>query len=277
MSMNPQQLKNIVEATLLASGEPLTWERLQALFLEHEMPAKDELCAALEDLTAEYATRGIELKEVGSGFRIQVKAELAPWVSRLWEERPLRYSRATLETLALIAYRQPISRAEIENVRGVSVSTQIIKTLTDREWIRVVGHREVPGRPALYGTTRGFLDYFNLRSLEELPTLAEVRNLDDIARSLDAALQHQAMPPVVDNDDEQLDVAAFAQLDTVALPLAEGEAAAEAASTEPPRAPPPRPARTDARDSHEHATSAAIETTPSEITSETMPPQVANG
>ena len=274
MSMNPQQLKNIVEAALLASGEPLTVERIQALFLEHEMPAKDELSAALEDLMTQYAASGIELKEVGSGFRIQIKAEMAPWVSRLWEERPQRYSRATLETLALIAYRQPISRAEIENVRGVSVSTQIIKTLSDREWIRIVGHREVPGRPALYGTTRGFLDYFNLRSLEELPTLAEVRNLDDVARSLDAALQARDMPPVVDNDDAELDTAAFGQLDTVALPLAAGEAAAEAASTEPPRTPPPRPVRNDAR---EQPTSTAIETTSSEATSETLPPQAANG
>ena len=172
------QLKQILEAALLASGKPLSLDQIASLFRGEEQPDRQAIRAALEALAADCGTRGIELNEVGSGYRIQVRAEFAPWVSRLWEERPGRYSRALMETLALIAYRQPITRGEIEEVRGVSVSTQIIKTLEEREWVRVVGHRDVPGRPALYATTRAFLDHFNMKSLDDLPTLAEVRDLD---------------------------------------------------------------------------------------------------
>jgi segregation and condensation protein B len=182
--MNPNQLKNILEAALLAAGEPLSLDRLLGLFPEEARPETAELRSALQALSEDCAGRGIELKEVGSGFRLQVKQEVAPWVSRLYEERAPRYSRALLETLVLIAYRQPITRAEIEDIRGVTVSTHIIKTLQEREWIRVVGHREVPGKPALFGTTREFLDYFNLKSLGELPSLAEIRSLESIAGDL---------------------------------------------------------------------------------------------
>lgn len=182
--MNPQQLKNIIEAALLAAGEPLSIERLLSVFGENP-PERAEVRAALDSLAQDCAERGVELIEVGSGFRLQVRQEYAQWVSRLWEERPARYSRALFETLALIAYRQPITRAEIEDIRGVGVSTQIVKTLHEREWIRVLGHRDVPGKPALYGTTRHFLDHFNLKSLDELPTLAEIRDLDNINIQLD--------------------------------------------------------------------------------------------
>ena len=182
--MNPQQLKNIIEAALLAAGEPLAVEKLLGLFGDNP-PERAEVRTALDGLAQDYAERGVELIEVGSGFRLQVRQEYAQWVSRLWEERPARYSRALFETLALIAYRQPITRAEIEDIRGVAVSTHIIKTLHEREWIRVLGHRDVPGKPALYGTSRHFLDHFNLKSLDELPTLAEIRDLDSINIQLD--------------------------------------------------------------------------------------------
>lgn len=178
--MNPQPLKNIIEAALLAAGHPLGLDLLLTLFPEGEQPSREEIRAALDELRNDCAQRGIELKEVSSGHRFQVKQELAPWVSRLWEERPARYSRALLETLALIVYRQPITRAEIEDIRGVAVSTNIIKTLQEREWIRVVAHREVPGRPALYGTTRQFLDAFDLKSLNDLPPLADIRDLEEL-------------------------------------------------------------------------------------------------
>ncbi len=179
------KLKQIVEAALLAAGRPLNLEQLQALFEEGGEPDKQQLREVLDELTLETQGHGIEICEVGSGFRIQVRSEYAPWVSRLYAERPPKYSRALLETLALIAYRQPITRGEIEDIRGVSVSTNIVKTLTEREWVRVVGHRDVPGKPALYATTREFLDYFNLKSLSELPTLAEIRDLDSINRELE--------------------------------------------------------------------------------------------
>jgi segregation and condensation protein B len=196
------QLKNILEAALLAAGEPLSIERLLALFGEGERPEAAELRAALEELAADCAGRGIELKEVSSGFRLQVKKELAPWVARLFEERAPRYSRALLETLVLIAYRQPITRGEIEDIRGVTVSTNIIKTLQEREWIRVVGHREVPGKPALYGTTRQFLDYFNLKGLGDLPSLAEIRSLDAIADDFAAILPPAAETGAEEGDEE---------------------------------------------------------------------------
>jgi len=183
--METQQIKSVVEAALFSAGEPLTLDRLQGLFEESVRPAKETLREMLQALTQEYAGRGVELKEVASGYRFQVRADVAPWVARLWEEKPARYSRALLETLALIAYRQPITRGDIEEIRGVSVSSNIMKSLQERGWVRVVGHRDVPGRPAMYATTREFLDYFNLKGLDDLPTLAELRDIDKINRELD--------------------------------------------------------------------------------------------
>ena len=183
-------LKLVLEATLLAAGEALSLDRLIALFDdEPQRPDRNALRAALDELKQDYNCRGIELSEVANGYRIQIKSEFAPWINRLWQEKPGRYSRALLETLALIAYQQPITRGEIAEVRGVSVSTAIVKTLQERNWIKVIGHREVPGRPALYGTTHDFLDYFNLKSLSELPPLAELRDLDAIGAELTASIE----------------------------------------------------------------------------------------
>ena len=174
-----QQLKRILEAALLAAAQPLSLPQLSALFGEQETPSHDDLARALDELGKDCAERGVELKEVASGFRYQVREDVHAWVARLWTERQTKYSRALLETLALIAYRQPITRGEIEQIRGVAVSTNIIKTLEEREWVRVVGYRDVPGKPALFGTPRTFLDYFNLKSLDELPPLAEIREIED--------------------------------------------------------------------------------------------------
>lgn len=182
--MDAELLKKIIEGALFASGQPLTIEQLGALFDEGDRPDNATLRATLEALMQDYEGRGIELREVASGFRFQVRHETGAWVSRLWEEKASRYSRALLETLALIAYRQPITRSEIEEIRGVSVSSHIIKTLLEREWIRVAGHRDVPGRPALFATTREFLDNFSLKSLSELPSLAEIRDLERINEEL---------------------------------------------------------------------------------------------
>ncbi len=184
MSARPP-LKAIVEGALLAAGGPLTLDSLAGLFAEDDRPpSRDEVSAAIAALEEDYRSRGIELAQVAGGYRIQVRRECAPWVARLWDEKPPRYSRALLETLALIAYRQPITRGEIEDIRGVSVSTNIVKTLMEREWIRVVGHRDVPGRPSLFATTRKFLDYFGLRSLNELPTLADLRDPEFLGDNL---------------------------------------------------------------------------------------------
>jgi segregation and condensation protein B len=178
--MNQQYVKNVVEAALLAAGRPLTLEELMSVFDERDGSIADEVKSALTTLTEEYETRGLELLEVASGFRIQIKAAVAQPVARLWQERPAKYSRALLETLALIAYRQPITRGEIEQIRGVAVNPNIIKTLHERNWIRVVGHRDVPGKPELLGTTREFLDYFSLKKLDDLPTLAQLKELEDL-------------------------------------------------------------------------------------------------
>lgn len=207
------KLKQIVEAALLAAGGPMTLDLLQEIFLEDERPDKPALRAVIQELQHEYRERSIELVEVAGGYRINVRAELAPWVSRLWEERPVRYSRAMLETLALIAYRQPITRGEIEEIRGVSVSSYIIKTMMEREWIRIVGHRDVPGRPALYATTRDFLTYFGLNGLSDLPTLQEIRDLDSINRELelipgaDSATKKSAENPDLVQPDASLESA----------------------------------------------------------------------
>jgi segregation and condensation protein B len=183
--MNEQDLKHIIEATLLAAGRPVTSQQLLDLFDERERPTPEQLQASIDLLIADYETRGIELTQVASGWRIQVRPRSMDVVSRLWQERPSRYSRALLETLALIAYRQPITRSEIEEIRGVSISSTIMRTMQERNWIRVVGHREVPGRPELLGTTREFLDYFGLKSLDQLPTLADLRDVENIGVQLE--------------------------------------------------------------------------------------------
>ncbi len=216
MNVDAVLLKKILEGAIFAAGQALNIEQLGLLFEEAERPSNSDLRTALDELKAEYAERGVELKEVASGFRFQVRQETGPWVSRLWDEKPSRYSRALLETLALIAYRQPITRSEIEEIRGVSVSSHIIKTLVEREWIRVAGHRDVPGRPALFATTREFLDSFNLKNLAELPSLSEIRDLDSINAELEF-LELQSSG--VDTDGEQSDLDA----DTLAEVMAELE------------------------------------------------------
>lgn len=178
--IDPDKLKQILEAALMAADEPLSVDQLTRLFAHHELDSEEgraQIRDTLAVLEAEAQGRGYELKRVASGYRYQVRQELSEWVSRLWEEKPPRYSRALLETLALIVYKQPVTRGDIEQVRGVAVSQSIMRTLVERGWIRVVGQREVPGKPSLYGTTRAFLDYFDLKSLDELPPLAEIRSL----------------------------------------------------------------------------------------------------
>lgn len=177
-------VKRVLEAAILAADGPLDRDAMLMLFDEVERPDRAALDAILAEMSEDCAGRGIELREIASGFRYQARKELGPWVSRLWQEKPPRYSRAILETLALIAYRQPITRGEIEEIRGVSVNTQIVKTLLERGWVRIVGHRDVPGRPAMFATTRQFLDYFDLKSLEELPPLSEIRDLDKLNEEL---------------------------------------------------------------------------------------------
>jgi segregation and condensation protein B len=183
--MEPVRVKRIVEAALFAASTPLSLAQLGALFTDTEPVGSEAVAQALEELAADFAERGVQLVEVSSGFRFQVATDVHPVVARLWAERQTKYSRALLETLALIAYRQPITRAEIEQIRGVSVAQSIMRTLEEREWIRVVGHRDVPGKPALFGTTRLFLDYFGLKSLDQLPPLAEIRDLDEIEPQLE--------------------------------------------------------------------------------------------
>ena len=178
-------LKNIVEAAILAANKAISLDKLLGLFPEKEVIDKNQIRKAIEQLMEDYQDRGIELIEVSSGFRFQVVQTVAPWVSRLWEEKPQKYSRALLETLALVAYRQPVTRGEIEEIRGVSVSSQIMRTLVEREWVRIIGHRDVPGKPAMYATTKSFLDYFGLKKLDELPSLSEIRDLDVITAELD--------------------------------------------------------------------------------------------
>ncbi|GHD47475.1 segregation and condensation protein B [Marinobacter persicus] len=183
------RLRAIVEALLLAAGKPLSVDQLRDAFAEDERPTRQIMEHVLVMLADACEDRGFELKNVASGYRLQVRQEFAPWVRTLFEEKPQRYSRALLETLALIAYRQPITRGEIEEIRGVTVSSNIIRTLSEREWVRVVGHRDVPGRPAMYATTRQFLDYFNLTGLDELPPLSEIRDLEEIGREMEKNMQ----------------------------------------------------------------------------------------
>jgi segregation and condensation protein B len=220
--MNDQYVKNVIEAALLAAGRPLTMDELVSVFDERDGSNAEEVRGAIAVLTTEYETRGLELLEVASGFRIQIRAGVAEPVSRLWQERPAKYSRALLETLALVAYRQPITRGEIEQIRGVAVNPNIIKTLLERSWIRVVGHRDVPGKPELLGTTREFLDYFSLKKLDDLPTLAQLKELEDlrvqltlpgadpqvVAADADANASADGAPDVSGDDEDQESISA---------------------------------------------------------------------
>jgi len=185
--MDVKTLKPILESLIMASAKPISIDRMLSCFSEKEVPDKKTLRNALKQLADDYVKlkSSVELKEVSSGFRFQIRKDYSDWAAKLWEEKPARYSRALLETLSLVAYKQPISRGEIEKIRGVSVSTQIMKTLIEREWVHIVGHRDVPGKPAIYATTKEFLDYFNLTTLEELPPLAEIRDIDKINGELD--------------------------------------------------------------------------------------------
>lgn len=210
-----EQLKTILEAALLAASQPVTVAQLGDLFTEEDEVGHEQIARALEALAADCESRGVELKQVASGFRYQVRQNVHPWISRMWTEKPSRYSRALLETLALIAYRQPITRPEIEQIRGVVVSSNIIKTMEEREWIRVVGYRDVPGKPALFGTTRSFLDYFNLKSLDELPTLAEIRDMEDPQ----LGFEQTPLPPRVIKD-LPIDPEAEAEAEAAAAALA---------------------------------------------------------
>jgi segregation and condensation protein B len=198
----PEALKKILEAALFASGTTLTVSNMRALFDEYERPHGKIIRAMLAELIAAYQGGGVQLVEVASGYRFQTDASTAPWISKLWDEKPQRYSRALMETIALIAYRQPITRGEIEDVRGVAVSSNIIRTLLEREWVRVVGHRDVPGRPAMYATTRQFLDYFGLHSLDQLPSLSEIRNMDE----LDPQMKLDSEPTGEIETDQQAEI-----------------------------------------------------------------------
>ncbi len=194
------EIKQIVEAILFAAKRPMTCKQIQQVFPELEQPEMEDVQAALAAIAKDYNTRPVELKQVASGYRFQVKPELSRWVSRLFEEKPPKYSRALLETLAIIAYRQPVTRGDIEDIRGVSVSSSIIQTLLEREWVKVIGHKEVPGRPALLGTTRQFLDYFNITTLNDLPTLQEIKTLEVPVDKLQQQIQ---VTSEKQNTDEQ--------------------------------------------------------------------------
>jgi segregation and condensation protein B len=226
--MEPDLIKRIVEAAVFAATQPLTLAQLYGLFPDDQPAPAGSIEKALADLRDDGAGRGVELVEVASGFRFQVKSEVHAWVARLWTERQTRYTRATLETLSLIAYRQPITRGEIEQIRGVAVNSNIIKMLEEREWIRVVGHRDVPGKPALFGTTKAFLDYFNLRSLDQLPPLAELTDIPELEPQLDFDTRLQDATDVVIPDS----IPATAALDDGALPDPSPDRAADADATE---------------------------------------------
>ena len=214
MSLNHSEIKNVIEAALLGGGRPLSLEQLSGLFAKRSVPDRKVLKEILREIATDYEGRGIELKEVGSGYRIQIRSSMSEWLSPLWEERAPRYSRALFETLALIAYRQPITRGEIEEVRGVAVSTNIVRTLLERGWVRVVGHRDVPGKPAMFGTTKEFLDYFGLKRLDDLPPLAEIKDLEELnvelglpepipqTDMLDELIEENLEPPRVREDAE---------------------------------------------------------------------------
>lgn len=206
--MDDSEIKYFIESALLASGRPLSVDQLQSLFNGDSVPEKSQIRQAIGSLIDEYEDRGITINEVASGYRVQIKAEMADRLEKLWEERPPRYSRAMFETLALIAYRQPITRGDIEEIRGVSVSTNIVRTLLEREWIRVVGHRDVPGRPALFATTKQFLDYFGLKKLDDLPPLADLSDWE--------SLRVQMNLPAVDDEELPPDMAEITNLTVLA-------------------------------------------------------------
>lgn len=205
MSDERSELKNIIEAALLVAGQPLTVERMAAMFPEDSRPTREDIRAVLKQLEADYAERGFELKHIDRAYRLQTREKYSSWLARLVEERPGRYSRALLETLAIIAYRQPVTRGDIEDIRGVAVSTDIIKTLLTRDWVREVGRREVPGRPALYGTTRAFLEYFNLSKLDDLPPLAELRDIGAIGAELDRRAAENADAATASDETQNAD------------------------------------------------------------------------
>ncbi|MEJ7745743.1 MAG: SMC-Scp complex subunit ScpB, partial [Luteimonas sp.] len=231
--MDQHLITRIVEAALLAANQPLTLAQLHGLFPLDEPAPDGSVERALEILREQSADRGVELVEVASGFRYQVQEDVHAWVARLWTERQTKYTRATLETLALIAYRQPITRGEIEQIRGVSVNSNIIKALEEREWIRVVGHRDVPGRPELLGTTKGFLDYFNLKRLDELPALSELKDFGDLEPQF--LFEGEAMPigDVASDADTDVDInAADIDIDIDADDKTEHESASQPPSVE---------------------------------------------
>jgi segregation and condensation protein B len=218
--MNDNYLKNVIEAALLAAARPVPVSELQQMFDEQSRPTPKELRAVLDQLASDYEGRGVAIRETANGYRFQVRSEFAPEVSRLWPDRPKKYSRALLETLALIAYRQPITRAEIENVRGVAVNPEIVKTLMERNWVRVVGHRDVPGHPELLGTTTEFLDYFSLKSIEDLPPLADLKSLTDLNLQLPLPGTADAAAPEGSTDSGEVAV----------VPAGEGSERLDAAS-----------------------------------------------
>ena len=202
--MNSDFLRQILEAAIMVSDKPMDVNHLEKLFDEKERPHRDEIRAALDEITTDCRDKGFELVKVSSGYRFQTKQSLSAWVSRVWEEKPKKFSRAMLETLALIAYRQPTTRGDIESVRGVSVSSDIIRVLDERGWIRVVGHRDVPGKPELLATTKEFLDYFNLKSLDQLPSLAEIKDFTDVDPALELLMPVDSVSSA--DEDSQIDV-----------------------------------------------------------------------
>ena len=226
--MDENQIKYFVEAALLAAGRPLSVDQLQKLFDDDSMPDKAQIRQAISDLLEDYAERGITISEVASGFRVQVQSDMVQRLQRLWEERPPRYSRALFETLALVAYRQPVTRGEIEEIRGVTVSPNIIRSLLEREWVRIVGHRDVPGRPEMFGTTRQFLDYFGLKKLEDLPPLAEVSDWESlrVQLNLPAVEEDQVMAEVTELPVSPLLLEGADSADVTAVP-GEAEGTAE--------------------------------------------------
>jgi segregation and condensation protein B len=204
------ETKQIIEGLLMAAGKPLPMSKIAEIFTDKERPEPDQLKAALKEIEADCEARGFELKKVASGYRFQVKQQYSDWVGKLWDEKPQRYSRALLETISIMAYRQPVTRGEIEKIRGVAVSTNIIRTLMERDWVRIVGHRDVPGRPAMYATTKQFLDYFNLKSLDELPPLSDIRDMEEISPELsleEEALESRVLDfPSVEDQEDDFDV-----------------------------------------------------------------------
>lgn len=230
--MDAQQLKNIVEAALLAAGGPLSVDQLKALFGDRDGPEKKEIRAVIATLQDEFADRGIEIREVASGFRIQVREGMGQWLQKLWEERPPRYTRALMETLAIIAYRQPVTRGDIEDIRGVAVSTNIIRTLLERDWIKVVGHRDVPGKPAMFGTTRFFLDYFGLKKLDDLPPLAELAELEPVSVQLELGNPSEEAPQADAPEADAPDADASAEAADASVSDEQGASADEAPDSE---------------------------------------------